>query len=246
MRALVIGGTGFIGQAACKELMRRGVETVAASPTAHPYGTFTSHRVVDRSDPGGLERMIAQVMPDVVLDLAGAPPEPLAGVTRTVFVTCRKVTAREGTTVLATPAVMGPSDPSLRIAEVIDSVQAGAKLAIPGSWSGRPLGLSWVRDVGFACALACDLRRPLDGRAFELGFDHLTLEDLLKAIGRATGSMPELEWDEEAAWPYQPADLDLEPARRDLGFEPSAIEDALAETLAWHRVRRLTQRHADG
>ncbi len=246
MRALVIGGTGFIGQAACKELMRRGVETVAASPTAHPYGTFTSHRVLDRSDPGGLDRVIAQAMPDVVLDLTGARPEPLAAVTRTIFVTCRKVAATEGTTVLATPAVMGPSDPSLRIAEVIDRVQAGPPLAIPGSWAGRPLGLSWVRDVGYACALACDLRRPLDGRAFELGFDRLTLEDLLKAIGRATGTAMELELDEAAAWPYEPADLDLEPARRELGFEPSAIEDALAETLAWHRVRLLTQRNADG
>jgi hypothetical protein len=27
-------------------------------------------------------------------------------------------------------------------------------------------------------------------------------------------------------------------ARRDLGFEPSSLEDALAETLAWYRVAR--------
>jgi hypothetical protein len=28
----------------------------------------------------------------------------------------------------------------------------------------------------------------------------------------------------------------LERARAELGFEPSALEDALAETLAWYRV----------
>ena len=50
MRALVIGGTGFVGVAACKELMRRGVETIAASRTKHPYGTFTSHVAFDRTD----------------------------------------------------------------------------------------------------------------------------------------------------------------------------------------------------
>jgi len=30
----------------------------------------------------------------------------------------------------------------------------------------------------------------------------------------------------------------LDRARRELGFEPSALEDALAETLAWYRVAR--------
>jgi hypothetical protein len=30
----------------------------------------------------------------------------------------------------------------------------------------------------------------------------------------------------------------LDRARKELGFEPSALEDALAETLAWYRVAR--------
>jgi len=54
VRALVLGGTGFIGVATCKELMRRGVETIAASRTEHPYGTFTSHRAFDRTDEAAL------------------------------------------------------------------------------------------------------------------------------------------------------------------------------------------------
>jgi nucleoside-diphosphate-sugar epimerase len=45
----------------------------------------------------------------------------------------------------------------------------------------------------------------------------------------------------EGASPYGPdprrsAGYVLDRARTELGFEPSALEDALAETLAWYRV----------
>jgi nucleoside-diphosphate-sugar epimerase len=45
----------------------------------------------------------------------------------------------------------------------------------------------------------------------------------------------------EGASPYGPdparsAGFALDRARLELGFEPSALEDALAETLAWYRV----------
>ena len=79
-RALVIGGTGFVGQAACRELMRRGVETIAASRSHHPYGTFTSHRVLDRSDAGDVMRVLDEVQPDVLLDLAAFQPPDIGGV----------------------------------------------------------------------------------------------------------------------------------------------------------------------
>jgi nucleoside-diphosphate-sugar epimerase len=47
----------------------------------------------------------------------------------------------------------------------------------------------------------------------------------------------------ESASPYGPdprrsAGYVLDRARKELGFEPSALEDALAETLAWYRVAR--------
>src|SRR5258708_22426415 len=38
--------------------------------------------------------------------------------------------------------------------------------------------------------------------------------------------------------PRRSAGYDLDRGRRELGFEPSALEDALAETLAWVRVVR--------
>jgi nucleoside-diphosphate-sugar epimerase len=47
----------------------------------------------------------------------------------------------------------------------------------------------------------------------------------------------------DGASPYGPdprrgAGYVIEKARCELGFEPSAVEDALAETLAWYRVAR--------
>src|SRR5579872_6236357 len=81
-RALVLGGAGFIGVAACKELMRRGVETVAAGRKERPYGTFTSYVVLDRDDEAQLKTTLAAVQPDVVLDLAAYVPAHIDAVAR--------------------------------------------------------------------------------------------------------------------------------------------------------------------
>src|SRR6185312_4219604 len=81
-RALVIGGAGFIGVAACKELMRRGVETIAAGRTDRPYGTFTSYVAFDRSDEAQLKRALEEVKPDVVLDLACYRPQEIKAMAR--------------------------------------------------------------------------------------------------------------------------------------------------------------------
>ena len=70
----MIGGAGFIGVAACKELMRRGVETIAAGRQDRPYGTFTSYVAFDRDDEDQLAKTLAQTEPDVVLDLACYQP----------------------------------------------------------------------------------------------------------------------------------------------------------------------------
>ena len=45
------------------------------------------------------------------------------------------------------------------------------------------------------------------------------------------------------AMPYRigpPNPAEVERARRELGFRPSALEDALPEILAWYRVRRAS------
>ncbi len=292
-RALVLGGAGFVGVAACKELMRRGVETIAAGRKDRPYGTFTSYVAFERTDDDQLKRALEQVEPDVLLDLACYQPGEVRSVARLfkgaryVFVStgvypnlegrpareedfvplegdpppeldymngkrwCETMLARESDlpwTVIRPPAVFGPADHSLRIAAYIQRVEDGGPVLVPVESYERQAGLAWVKDIGYACALACDLRKDLMHRAFNAAFDGVSLRDLVEGISKAMGRpvrlhpMPFAELPEGAS-PYGPdprrsAGYVLDMARRDLGFEPSALEDALAETLAWYRVAR--------
>jgi nucleoside-diphosphate-sugar epimerase len=290
-RALVLGGAGFVGVAACKELMRRGVETVAAGRKERPYGTFTSYVAFDRTDDDQLERALRQVEPDVVLDLACYQPDEVRSVARLfkgaryVFVStgvypnldgrpareedfvpltgdpppqldylngkrwCETVLAREldlPWTVIRPPAVFGPADHTLRIAAYIQRVEDGGPVLVPVESYERQAGLAWVKDIGYACALACDLRKDLTHKAFNIAFEGVSVRDLVEGIAQAMGlpaslhPMPFAQLPDGAS-PYGPdprrsAGYVLEQARKELGFEPSALEDALAETLAWYRV----------
>lgn len=292
-RALVLGGAGFIGTAACKELMRRGVETIAAGRKERPYGTFTSYTAFDRTDESQLRRALEQTKPDVLLDLACYQPGEVEAVKRHfsgeryIFIStgvypdlhgrpareedfvplegeppatldyregkrwCETVLTRSPGfpwTVIRPPAVLGPADRSLRIAAYIQRVEDGGPLLVPEESYRRQAGIAWNRDVGFACALACDLRKSAAGSAYNVAFDGVSLEDLISGIARALDvpvrlhPIPYRELPDGAS-PYGPdpersAGYALDRARRDLGFEPSALEDALAETLAWYRVAR--------
>jgi nucleoside-diphosphate-sugar epimerase len=290
-RALVLGGAGFIGVAACKELMRRGVETVAAGRKERPYGVFTSYVAFDRTDEDQLKRALAQVEPDVLLDLACYQPADVEAAIRTfkgdryVFVStgvypnldgkpareedfvplagdppsdlgymdgkrwCETLLARTRDfpwTVVRPPAVFGPADHTLRIAAYIQRVADGGPLLVPEESYERQAGLAWVKDIGYACALACDLRKQTNQKAYNAAFEGVSLRSLIEGIALATGvaarihPIPYAELPADAS-PYGPdprrsAGYVLERARTELGFEPSALEDALAETLAWYRV----------
>jgi nucleoside-diphosphate-sugar epimerase len=290
-RALVVGGAGFIGVAACKELMRRGVETIAAGRTDRPYGVFTSYVAFDRTDEEQLKRALDQVQPDVLLDLACYQPGEVEAAIRTfkgdryVFVStgvyphlkgkpareedfiplegdppagldymdgkrwCETVLARTRDfpwTVVRPPAVFGPADHTLRIAAYIQRVADGGPLLVPQESYERQAGLSWVKDIGFACALACDIRKDTTRKAYNAAFEGVSLRDLIEGIAQALGTtarmhpVPFEELPPDAS-PYGPdprrsAGYVLDRARSELGFEPSALEDALAETLAWYRV----------
>jgi len=289
----VLGGAGFIGVAACKELMRRGVETIAAGRKERPYGTFTSYVAFDRNDEEQLARALAQTEPDVLLDLACFQPREVQAVAqqfkgaRYVFVStgvypdlrgkqaseddfvplqgdppealdyldgkrwCETLLARNRDlpwTVVRPPAVFGPGDNSLRIAAYIQRVADGGPLLVPEETYERPANLAWVKDIGFACALACDMGKETSHKAYNTAFKKVSLRDLIEGIARALGVEPKLRpipFAElpDGASPYGPdprrhAGYDIGRARRDLGFEPSALEDALAETLAWYRVAR--------
>jgi nucleoside-diphosphate-sugar epimerase len=292
-RALVLGGAGFIGVAACKELMRRGVETIAAGRKERPYGTFTSYVAFDRADEAQLERALAQTQPDVLLDLACYVPSEVEAVARHfkgeryIFVSTGvypdlhgkraqeedfvpltgdppdSLDYREGKrwcetmllryadfpwTVIRPPAVFGPADHTLRIAAYIQRVADGGPVLVPAETYEWPAGIAWVKDIGFACALACDPRKDTIRRAYNASFDGKSLRDLLDGIARALGVPPRLRPHPfaeipEGARPYGPdpnrsAGYVIDRARKELGFEPSALEDALAETLAWYRVAR--------
>jgi nucleoside-diphosphate-sugar epimerase len=290
-RALVLGGGGFVGVAACKELMRRGVETVAAGRKERPYGVFTSYVVFDRTDEDQLKRALAQVQPDVLLDLACYQPAEVEAAIRNfkgdryVFVStgvypnlegkpareedfhplageppaglgymdgkrwCETIIARAPDfpwTVIRPPAVFGPADHTLRIAAYIQRVADGGPLLVPQESYERQAGLAWVRDIGFACALACDLRKDTAQKAYNAAFEGVSLRSLIEGIATAISMparfhpVPFAELPPDAS-PYGPdprrsAGYVLDRARTELGFEPSALEDALAETLAWYRV----------
>ena len=294
MRALVLGGAGFVGTAACKELMRRGVETVAAGRRDRPYGTFTSYRIVDRADAARLREVIDEVEPDVILDCACYQPAEMRQMidafrgSRYVFVStgsvypelhgrpadeadfqqldgepnaggepfdyatgkrwCETLLRRSSLpwTIVRPPAVLGAGDHTLRIAAYLQRVDDGGPLLLPAETADRQAGLAWVRDVGFGLALACDLRRDLDGRTYNVGWEGVSVLRLVDAIAKGRAKPVEivrLPFAElpPGASPYgpapaRPAGYSTARIRADLGFEPSALEDAIAEVLAWYRA----------
>ena len=162
---------------------------------------------------------------------------------------CETVLARSRDfpwTVIRPPAVLGPADHSLRIAAYIERIADGGPLLVPAESYERQAGLAWVKDIGFACALACDLRKDTTRKAYNAAFDGVSLQDLIQGIAKAIDMparihpIPFADLPSGAS-PYGPdprrsAGYVLERARAELGFEPSALEDALAETLAWYRV----------
>jgi len=144
--------------------------------------------------------------------------------------------------------VVGAGDHTLRIAAYVERVEDGGPLLVPAESYRRQAGLAWVRDVGYAHALAADLSRPAGGKAYNVAFEGVSLADLIEALGRILGKpavMVPIPFAElpKGASPYGPdprrsAGYDLSRIRSDLGFEPSALEDCLAEVLAWYRVER--------
>ena len=290
-RALVLGGAGFIGAAACKELMRRGVETIAAGRTPRAYGVFTSYVTLDRFDEEQLKQTLDSVRPDVLLDLACFRPSEIEAAMRTftgdryIFVStgvyphlngrpareedfvplegdppdtldylegkrwCETALARSPDfpwTVIRPPAVFGPADHTLRIAAYIQRVEDGGPLLVPAESYERQAGLAWVKDIGYACALACNMKKDLARKAYNAAFEGVSVKNLIEGIARAMGKRARLHpvpfaQLPDGASPYGPdprrsAGYVLDRARSELGYEPSALEDALAETLAWYRV----------
>ena len=181
------------------------------------------------------------------VSLEGEPPESLDYADGKRW--CETVLARTRDfpwTVVRPPAVFGPADHTLRIAAYIQRVADGGPLLVPAESYERQAGLAWVKDIGFACALACDTRKDTTHKAYNAAFAGVSVRDLIEGIASALGvparlhPIPFAELPADAS-PYGPdpgrsAGHVIDKAKRELGFEPSALEDALAETLAWYRV----------
>jgi nucleoside-diphosphate-sugar epimerase len=290
-RALVLGGGGFVGGAACRELLRRGFETIAAGRKERPSGSFTRYLAFDRTDEDALARALAEARPDVLLDLAcyqpaqieavarhfkgeryvftstgvypdrhGAPAReddfvPLAGVPPAALDYldgkrwCETALRRLGDlpwTVVRPSAVFGPLDQTLRIAAYIQRVADGGPLLVPVETYDQHRGfVVSADDLAAVFGQVCDLRSDVVHKAYNVADDRVTLRELIEAIARVLGEparmhpVPFAELPEGAS-PYGPypnrAGYVVERARRELGFEPSALEDALAATIAWYRA----------
>ena len=294
-RCLVIGGTGFISTAACKELMRRGGEGIATSRSEKPYGTFTSHRVLDRHDEDALARVLDEVAPDVVLDMVAYQARDVAAVlrhlrgARYVLTSTGSVypelhgraareeefTALEGElpeedldypnakrwcetllvrqsdvpwVAVRPPIVIGPGDPTLRIAAYLQRIEDGGPVLVSRETADWPAVIGWVRDVGFVLACAVTGGSEVEGRTYNVGFEGVSVRAFLEAAAAALDrpanlvAVPaaELPW---PASPYcvGPEDLGsypVERARAELGFEPSGVGDCLADTLPWYLSAR--------
>ena len=130
MRCLVIGGTGFIGIAACRELMRRGVETVAAGRTARPYGVFTSHVAFDRRDPDQLRAALEKVRPDVVLDLAAYRPAEVSAMVPAIDRVAREHGAPTEFEILTALALRHAADHRADVLVFPEDAERAAALAV--------------------------------------------------------------------------------------------------------------------
>ena len=151
-------------------------------------------------------------------------------------------------TVLRPPAVLGPGDPTLRVAAYLQRVADGGPLLLPEESYERQAGLAWVKDIGYACALVCDLRKNTVQKAYNAAFERVSVRSLVEGIAAAMGVPARIHLVPfgklpEGASPYGPdprrsAGHSIERVRAELGFEPSALEEALADTFAWFRVAR--------
>src|SRR5256885_2385073 len=90
-------------------------------------------------------------------------------------------------TVIRPPAIFGAADRTLRIAAYIQRVADGGPVLVPVESYQRQAGLAWVKDVGYACALASDVRKDANRKAYNVAFEGKSLRDLLEGIARALG-----------------------------------------------------------
>jgi nucleoside-diphosphate-sugar epimerase len=154
--------------------------------------------------------------------------------------------------VVRPPAVLGREDRTARIVAYLARVEDGGPLLVPQGLGDRRVALAWSRDVGELCAFLVDSEAP--AFAYNIAFPDLTLRGFLEQAADALAvdapllveasdaALARKGLDPDEVWPYgpspdRPGGYDLRRIR-ELGFEPSPLSTALAETVEWFRTER--------
>ena len=143
------------------------------------------------------------------------------------------------------PAVFGRGDYTQRITSYMQRIDDGGPLLIPAETAGIPVVVGWSEDMGRATALA--LEAGASQAAYNVGYAGVAgrafLAELFTAMGRAP-ELVEAPLDDvpAAARRYGPRahipGIVTGAAERDLGWRPSPLPEAFADTIAWFRDER--------
>jgi UDP-glucose 4-epimerase len=224
---------------------RPGVADSVARPDldfrANVRGTFT---VIDAARMAGVDRFVFASSGAV---LAGATPplrEDMAAAPRSPYGASKLY----GEGIVAASGVFGITGITLRFANVYGPRCAHKKSAVAlflrRVLRGQPITVYgtgrqtrdflYVEDVAGAVDRALTARRP---GVYHLGTGvETSVNELVRAIGRVSGTKPEVRREPPRAGDAARSFVDLSAARRDLRWEPRVgLDEGLTRTLEWLR-----------
>jgi nucleoside-diphosphate-sugar epimerase len=154
------------------------------------------------------------------------------------------------------PDVFGPRDGTKRhwSYQVLVKISDERAIELTPSERTRPLSFVFCRDVARAVVAVLEQPERCANTSFNLACDERpTIEEYLAMVAAALGkprlNVRELGADDDNATQFLPSVsvragvLDCELAKRQFGFRPTPLVDALRETVEWHE--RAWTKHKD-